>query len=161
MPAARVKRTKYDGGVKGLQQRARSLNRSVQYGVARNAGSYPGGPQVSDVATWNATGTDNIPSRNFYQKFFDDHFRRGTGRKHMPTVVGNFTRQVLAGDVSVKRAVDLIGNTGLKLLREIVKKWKTPPNSAATIKKKGFNDPLIHTKKLLNSLTWWESRAKF
>lgn len=161
MANVKVKRIKYKNGIRGLQSRAKSLDKQIRFGIGRAAGTYSNGAKVLDVATWNADGTKNIPSRNFFQKYFDDHYKRGTGQKHMPTVAGNAARKVLAGKMSATAAVKHIGNTGLELLRRIVIDWSIPPNAPSTVKKKGFNNPLIHTRKLLNSLAWWESKAKF
>lgn len=37
-------------------------------------------------------------------------------------------------------------------LQKIIDRWSTPPNAINTIKKKGFNDPLIETEKMRDSV---------
>jgi hypothetical protein len=61
-------------------------------------------------------------------------------------------KSVLDGQSSFKQAYTRLGPTLVKGLQNEIIGWDTPPNSPQTIEAKGFNDPLINTGKLLESV---------
>ena len=61
-------------------------------------------------------------------------------------------KSVLDGQSSFKQAYTRLGPTLVKGLQNEIIGWDTPPNSPQTIEAKGFNDPLINTGKMLESV---------
>jgi hypothetical protein len=103
---------------------------------------------VPSVAHWNHFGTATIPKRPFLNAFMDKY--RKQYRKSMSALVKN----ILRGRLGPDKAERNIGIRAVRDMKKIVEGWKYPPNAPATIARKGFNDPLIHTRHLLRNIKW-------
>lgn len=68
-------------------------------------------------------------------------------------------KSVLDGQSSFKQAYTRLGPTLVKGLQNEIIGWDTPPNSPQTIEAKGFNDPLINTGKMLESVDFKVERG--
>jgi hypothetical protein len=68
-------------------------------------------------------------------------------------------KSVLDGQSSFKQAYTRLGPTLVKGLQNEIIGWDTPPNSPQTIETKGFNDPLINTGKMLESVDFKVERG--
>lgn len=66
---------------------------------------------------------------------------------------------VLEGKATFKQAYTKMGPVLAKGLQNEIIGWDTPPNSARTIAEKGFNDPLIDTGKMLESVDFKVERG--
>ena len=111
------------------------------------------GLPVSQIALYNEVGVistnkgSSIPARPFLKKtavenrnIIKDYFK------------GEFLKEYSMKDIKL-----ISTKIGMKLKREIKKNitaWKTPKNSPYTIKKKGFNNPLIETGLLRKSINY-------
>jgi len=146
----KTKRIKHNGGIAGLIKRTKELDTAILVGVLKSAGNYSGSgnPHVAQVAKWNAEGTPTIPKRHFLQKFLKD------GREKYKKAMGALYRNRLRGRVDRGKAYRNIGALTVKDMKRIILDWRIPKNAASTVKKKGFDDPLIHTKRLVNSIDW-------
>lgn len=110
--------------------------------------------QVAAVAAWNEFGDSrwnvNIPPRPF--------MRNGLGG-YMDSVE---FKKILAGELKLmfngKRRpnaiYDSMGRLLTNKLQEIILEWSSPPNAPSTIESKGFNDPLIDTGLMHDSVKY-------
>jgi hypothetical protein len=57
------------------------------------------------------------------------------------------------GKVSQKNLLGMIGSVGEGDVRQTIADMKSPPNSLATIKRKGTNDPLVDTSHMFSSVS--------
>jgi hypothetical protein len=102
---------------------------------------------LANIAAKNVYGTQYIPKRDFFADAKD---------KLIETLKEKTIQYVHS--VNQKRTdrslVDEIGILGVDILKESIINFSFPPNAPSTIKKKGFNDPLVWTGKLTNSITY-------
>lgn len=104
---------------------------------------YPDGTSVALVAAIQNFGSGAIPPRPFFSNMIE---RRspGWGEK-----LGNLLK--LHG-YDATRALQLMGAGIVGQLQIEIKETNSPPLSAATIARKGFDKPLIHTSHMWNSV---------
>jgi len=146
-----VSHKKIKGGFGGIALRMKNDRKNVAVGVLKGAGSYPsGGPSIASVAHWNSEGTDRIPSRPFIKQTL------AKKKQLYIRMLAIITRLTLQGSVGAGRARRNLGIRGELDVKQTIKSLKTPRNADSTIARKGFDDPLIHTKKLLNVISWQE-----
>ena len=75
------------------------------------------------------------------------------------TLFQNAITSVLEGKATLKQAYTKMGPVLVKGLQNEIIGWDTPPNSARTIAEKGFNDPLIDSGRLLESVDFKVERG--
>lgn len=68
-------------------------------------------------------------------------------------------KSVLDGQATFKQAYIKLGPVMVKGLQNEIIAWDTPPNSPQTVEAKGFNDPLINTGKMLESVEFKVERG--
>lgn len=141
-----------DMGFQALKKSVLALDGlSVNVGIlAQQANlTYKDGTSLVTVAHKNEFGIGKTnPERSFMRKTFDESheiwFRK---------IVG-FMRKQVVGQILSSRVTDFTG----KMMRDNVKRtvliMKKPSNRPRTIAEKGFDDPLIHTKKLYNNIKY-------
>lgn len=61
---------------------------------------------------------------------------------------------ILVGKQTARNLLDEIGGFFTLVLKQQILHWQTPPNAQITADRKGFNNPLIDTGTLLNSINW-------
>jgi hypothetical protein len=113
-------------------------------GFLKNKGVvYPSGITVAEVASIQEFGseTNNIPSRPFMRQAFND--AKPFLRKRLINAVKMLNMK--EGLNKVEREMNLIGEQMVSRVRNSIIKWENPPNAPLTIKKKGFNNPLVET----------------
>ena len=99
---------------------------------------------VALVAAANEFGTDTIPSRPFMRAAIDD--------------VGDELRSTIRARIDPLRMVidrplaQRLGDIVKEEIQKKIRTWTIPPNAPATIMRKGRNDPLVDTRKMLNSI---------
>ena len=101
---------------------------------------------VAEVAFFNEFGTRRAPERSFIRSTVDAH------QNEYFLMVKNLTSRIIKQSISVQGALDAIG---FRVVNDIKTKILTGPfvaNAPSTIKKKGFNRPLIDSQRLLNSI---------
>ncbi len=54
----------------------------------------------------------------------------------------------------VKGALGQMGANITKQLQTSIRNWQSPPNAPSTVAEKGFNQPLIDTKRMWQSVSW-------
>lgn len=135
-----------------IKKRLMAKANSVEVGFINNA-TYEDGTTVAQVAQWNEEGYINksgkyTPSRTFFRTalkhFMKDRF------KHHSSKVRHVAEGRLSWDALHKAlAIDL-----KEAVRQSIIDWKIPPNSSMTVALKGFNNPLIDSSRMLNSITY-------
>jgi hypothetical protein len=141
---------KLDAILKRVQQ---SIDDQVRVGIFAES-VYPDGIPVAQVAKWNDLGIvhpishNTIPPRPFITVGTRDMFRSAKFKKLYISMI----RQILSGKITVKGAYEKIGSTAALELKSIIDSWSTPPNSAYTVSEKGFDDPLVWTGRMKDSI---------
>lgn len=121
---------------------------SITVGIHKDAGSYDNGATVVDVATWNEFGTDTIPERSFL---------RTTIAANRAKYKGEFEKaylQAIRGGMNLRASAAFIGNVARDDIKQKINDIKEPRNAPSTIAKKGFDNPLIETRKMWASVKW-------
>lgn len=112
--------------------------------------TYPDtGDTVASIASKNIHGDKSarIPPRNFIDECRDDL------RKKQDEFVKRYVKNYFQNK-DTDGLVEELGITSANLLRTSVIELKDPPNAKKTIEMKGFNDPLIHTGLLRDTIDW-------
>jgi hypothetical protein len=149
MPSAKVKRTfVIPGGLASLFERAVGQPGLVDVGILNQGATYPDGTNVEQAALYNINGTAKIPKRDWI-----NGFTAKFGKKYINLSTRMYQR-VLIGKIARASALSVIGRDGETDMKNLVEGWAEPPNAPLTIRKKGFNDPLIHTRRLLKEIRW-------
>ena len=104
---------------------------------------------MAQVAQWNEEGTEIAPPRPFMRVGLYKHIKWGAGRDQFQDIVYN----VAIGN-SIFTALEGSGKAFKIILRDVMIKWDTPPNSPTTVDIKGFNDPLIETSQLVANVNY-------
>ena len=148
MPSAKLKRIDIvPGGMDGLADKFKDQG-IVIVGVTDRGLTYPDGTNVEEAALWNINGTGKIPKRDWVTGFIRKHGRKYT--KMSEKLIG----RVVSGRLSRVAALSEIGRSAQPDMKNLIEAWDTPPNAPMTVRKKGFNDPLIHTRRLLKAIRW-------
>tara|TARA_R110000744_G_C19371770_1_gene563155 strand:+ start:27916 stop:28446 length:531 start_codon:yes stop_codon:yes gene_type:complete len=113
---------------------------------------------VAQVMQWNEEGHRNggrydgtyTPPRPFMRTFFFALHKSPVFQKFLALRI----KGIFEGTHSWRNMYEDAGEFVEEGLKMTVDKWSTPPNKASTIKEKGFNDPLIETGKMRNSIKY-------
>jgi hypothetical protein len=108
---------------------------------------YPTGASVLDVVIWNNYGTEDIPARPFLEQSTPEI------KKVFAAKAAKYQKMVNAGQLDPRLFLLQIAKEGEKIVRQRIIDLKEPPNAPRTIKKKGFDDPLIETGFMRDSVT--------
>lgn len=115
---------------------------------------YENGFRLIDVAIVNEFGSDDgrIPERKAHRLTFKEQ------RNVMLRRMNGIVRLTLAGQ-DPRQRLDALGEFYIDKLRQQMMAWAFPPNAPATIAKKGENNPLIDSSRMLNA-TQYKVRKK-
>lgn len=113
---------------------------------------------VAQVAAWNEFGHANggwfegtsTPSRPFMRMYL---FKLEQDGKLVGEMAWQLY-QVATGKMSWDQFYKHLGEEAKSDLQKVVNAWEHPENSPATVYLKGFNDPLIETGTLLDSIDY-------
>lgn len=98
---------------------------------------------MATVARWQEYGTEKagkpyIPERPFLSfSFRNTAAIRAQVRRELKLIISNRS--------TTKNSLDRLGRSQRKRVVGAITNWLAPPNAPFTVKKKGFNNPLIHT----------------
>src|SRR5699024_10936387 len=109
------------------------------------------GLNVAQVAQWNEEGKVSITGASIPPRPF---MRVGMARE-IYKILRNKDKElseVFSGKMNWEQFYNSLSNQLKTALQEVIKEWSLPPNSPHTVRKKGFNDPLIETGLLLQSV---------
>jgi hypothetical protein len=121
---------------------------SITVGVHKDAGSYENGETVVNVATYNEFGTPDIPERSFLRTTIQANrakYKREFEKAYL---------EAIRGGMNLRASAAFIGNVARDDIKQKIVDIKDPKNAPRTIAKKGFDDPLIETRKLWASIKW-------
>jgi len=116
----------------------------VKVGFLSNA-KYPDGTPVAYIAALNEYGTSRIPSRPFF---------RGMISAKSPEWGPTLGRILKANNYNAELSLSLMGEYVKGQLQKSIRDLKTPVNAPSTVQKKGFDDPLIDTGHMINSVDY-------
>lgn len=103
---------------------------------------------VAQVAAWQEFGTPTIPPRAFIRLGWTDAMHSRAFTK----VYGGVVKRIIAKKQSVGDGLEQLGFLSQSLMKREIREWDYPPNAPSTVSHKGFNDPLIETEKMLDSV---------
>lgn len=123
---------------------AQATTAKVRVGIIEQA-NYDGsdGESVAQVAFWNEYGTANIPPRPFFRNTIAEH------KDEWPKQAAALM-EANGGDV--RQTLERMGDGVKGQIVKTIQAFREPPNAAATVKKKGFDKPLIDTGTLWRSI---------
>jgi hypothetical protein len=109
--------------------------------------SYPGAPgrpslPVAAVAFWNEFGTSRAPPRPFF---------RTTIARESKKWGEQLSKAIVYYKYDGRKALSALGLSMADDITASIQRWTTPPNAPYTVRRKGFNKPLIHTRVLVDS----------
>lgn len=104
--------------------------------------------QVAQVMQFNEEGTDKNPVRPFIRVGFMGPVRRGAYDEYFKESIA----KIAEGKSTFLNEYKLIGKMAKTDMQEVIQDWSTPPNSPITIDLKGFNNPLIDTGTMHDSV---------
>ena len=148
---SRKRGTVFTRGGEVFDQMVREASKGIG-GVDVDAGFLPGattqGKPVAAVAAFNEYGSANVPARPFFRTALE------AVQRDIRNVVANGLRANGAVAGSEDALMSTIGETITEAIRVSIEKWSSPGNAPYTIKKKGFDNPLIHTGAMMGAVDW-------
>lgn len=102
---------------------------------------------VATVAYYNEYGTTFNPTR----PFMHDTFSGQTNQIHMTNIMKDVFLSALTNGRSVERFMRELGQMVGDIMQDTIEDYPGS-NSRETIDRKGFNDPLVDTRKMLESV---------
>lgn len=114
--------------------------------------SYPGGPDVVEVALWNELGTRKTPARSFM----------GTAIDEAEASIAKWRDEIIEGIVekgwTIEQGMEFMGEKIKGLIEAKIKSNVGPPDAPSTAAQKAHEgaapDTLIHSGLMLRSLTY-------
>lgn len=132
--------------MKGLKDVADRLGDSPSLSVGFLEGAtYADGTSVAEVATFQEYGTRSIPPRPFM---------RNTIKEHGGEWAGNAAQLLRENNLDLSIVAPLMGELIKGQIQQSIVEFTDPPNAPSTIRKKGFNKPLIDTGHMLRSVDY-------
>lgn len=128
----------------------------LRVGIPENAGNYPNGTPIAQVAAAHEFGTEHVPQRAFIRGWFDE--------MPLETLTKPFTNaanQILKGEQKRPAVLNLIAHYFAQSMKDRILRHIPPPLQPATIARKERNGadlastPLVDTHVLLNAIKGW------
>ncbi len=102
---------------------------------------------VSNLATFHEFGTSRAPARPFFR------LSNKRNRQKYKLLLRAKSLNVMRGNTNYLSMFKTLGFVSGNDVRSSIKSLFSPRNASSTIKKKGFDNPLIETGEMLNSVT--------
>lgn len=108
-----------------------------------------GEASLADIAYWNEYGTEDgrIPERPAFRTAYENN------QDELNSQIENLFDSVLTGQANPRQGLERIGKWYVNRVRNEIIGWQTPRNADSTIRKKGFNNPLVDTYRLVKAVT--------
>lgn len=116
----------------------------VEIGIHKDA--FNDGESVAEYGAYNEFGTAHIPERSFMRSSFDENSQA------ISNDLAKRYDQVKTGQLTVYRALKLVGERHVGHIKVKIGSNIQPANSAATIARKGSSKTLIDTGIMRNSI---------
>ena len=147
-----------DTGFDALKKELTALGAAKSFAKAgvlgKSAEREPGAGQSApfsnvDVAMANEFGTEAVPERSFIRAAFDNNQLKYIDQ------LRRLARAIYDRKVTVAQALGLLGAQCASDIRNLVRVGSgvPPPNSSATIARKGSSHTLVDTGQLINAVT--------
>jgi hypothetical protein len=142
-------------GGKALQAKLRELAGRLGTGGDVSVGFFEGavypadaekgsaGLPVAQVALWNEFGTSNAPARPFFRTMI---------ALKSPSWGNALAINAKSTHYNTRQTLTLMGEGIQDQLVTSINEWNSPPNADYTVKRKGFDKPLIDTKRMRDSV---------
>lgn len=121
--------------------------KEIKVGILENAGHYPDGVPIVDVAVWNEYGTSNMPSRPFIRQCY------ALNSEKAYQMLGKAVDLILSGG-QPEAALTKVGAWYQNRMKHTLQTYPWQPNTASTIARKKGSKPLIDTGLLLKSISY-------
>lgn len=108
--------------------------------------TYPDGKRVGKIATINEYG---VPEHNQPPR----PFMRYTVIKNKKKWI-DILQDILPQNMNIERSLSILGDVIADDVSQMIKAFAVPPNAPSTIARKGFNDPLVDTGRMRDSVGW-------
>ncbi len=119
----------------------------ILVGIPKDAQPYPeDGTSTALVAAAHEFGTSQVPERSFLRSTFDEQ------QKKYIKMSAKLFKKAVDGKITAEQIADLIGLEAAADVVDKINAIKTPGNSAATIARKGEDNPLVDTGHLKQSI---------
>lgn len=109
-----------------------------------------GGLAVATVANVQEQGSSAIPPRPFMREGTVQEVRRNKNNIHKLMKVA--LNMAVTKNTTFKKEYQVVGNAIALIMKDAIEKWEFPPNAIATIKRKGFNNPLVDSERMKRSV---------
>ena len=146
-----------DHGFKKLEKQLKKMSKmSVKTGILSDAGNHENGMTIAEIAAINEFGTEkrNADGEQFIH---ERPAHRDTFQKSRPKLKTNLAKSVdlvIEGKATPDQVLKRIGEWYVGQLKKNIIAWDDPENKPSTVKQKGFNNPLIHTGRTVNSINY-------
>lgn len=120
----------------------------VSVGVQADAGASEDGTLISEYAGYNEFGTKRIPSRPFMRTAFDSNVG------DLNSTIEKLTTLVQDGKIDPDRAAGLLGEKHQGQVQAQILSNMPPPNSPATIERKGSSRTLVDKGNMVQAIRW-------
>ncbi len=114
----------------------------VRVGIIESE-DYDNGQSVAQAAFYNEYGTAHIPPRPFFRNTVAEH------KDQWPQQAATLMK---ANGGDVRQTLEDLGDGVKGQLVQTIQNFREPSNATTTVKKKGFNKPLIDTGTLWRSI---------
>lgn len=108
--------------------------------------TYPDGERIGKIATINEYG---VPEHNQPPR----PFMRYTVAKSKKKWI-DILQDILPENMDVERSLNILGDVVSEDVSQMISAFAIPANAPSTIRKKGFNDPLVDTGLMRDSVGW-------
>lgn len=146
-----------DKGWKNIQKQVASFKKaSVLVGFQKGSTTQPqvkgtrekeGGLSMPEIAFTNEFGSKRVPARPFMGPSFDENLQR------INKLINIEYSAVKSGKYNAKKAFERIGLFMQGEIQLKIRSITSPPNSPATIERKGSSKPLIDFGQMIQSVT--------
>lgn len=117
---------------------------------------------VEKIAVWNELGREvgeggareDVPPRPALKTMMRK------SKKHFTDILTQYFRRWLDGQTEINNIEYRIGKELMERLKTSIREWRKPANKPATIRRKGFNNPLTETGLLERSIKWRSVRSR-
>lgn len=90
----------------------------------------------------------NIPERSFMRSGWDQN------EKTIVDTIVDMAKALVEGSTTADDLLNQVGGETAELIKDFAKDLENPKNHPFTIKRKGFNDPLIESGKMVGSIDY-------
>jgi len=134
-------------GVQGLKDNTNPA--ATKVGFNKGLGKYPGqNVSIFEVAMFNEFGTEDMPERPFLRVTVKEN------RQEYLSIIKNLLNAMLWGKMPADTAIKALGLKAVADIKNKIDTLSEPPNADLTVDIKGFDNPLVHTGLMKQSVNF-------